>query len=95
MEGGKGEPGPHTHIYSTFASWRGEAERDGVPEEVKGGREEQLVVDGDAHEARLVEGGGDRSDGRPQGAAPAQEEQLGYGGRATQVRQRAFLMQRC
>lgn len=52
-------------------------------------------MDGDAHEARLVEGGGDRSDGRPQGAAPAQEEQLGYGGRATQVRQRAFLMQRC
>lgn len=50
-----------------------------VPDEVKCGGEKQLVVDGDAHVARLMEGGGDRSDGGPEGAAPAQEQKLSCG----------------
>lgn len=41
-------------------------------------------MDGDAHVARLVEGRGDGPDGGPQGAAPAQEEQLGCRHRHTQ-----------
>lgn len=49
---------------------------------MKRGGEKQLIVDGDAHVARLVEGGRDRSDGGPEGAAPAQEQKLGYGERA-------------
>lgn len=50
-----------------------------VPDEVKRGGEKQLVVDGDAHVARLMEGRGDRSDGGPEGAAPAQEQKLSCG----------------
>lgn len=50
-----------------------------LPEHVEHGGEEQLVVDGDAHVARLVEGWGDRPDGGPQGAPPAQEQKLSYG----------------
>ena len=48
-----------------------------LPEQVEHGGEEQLVVDGDAHVARLVEGRGHRPDGGPQGASPAQEQKLG------------------
>ena len=50
-----------------------------VPEQLEGDREQQLVVDGDAHIARLVEGRGHRLHRAAQGAAPAQEEQLGCG----------------
>lgn len=46
---------------------------------MKRGGQKQLVVDGDAHVARLVEGRGDRSDGGPERAAPAQEQKLGCG----------------
>lgn len=50
-----------------------------LPEQVEHGGEEQLVVDGDAHVARFVEGGGDGPDGGPQGAPPAQEQKLSCG----------------
>lgn len=50
-----------------------------LPEEVKHGGKKQLVVDGNAHVARLVEGWGDRPDGGPQRATPAQEEKFRYG----------------
>lgn len=49
-----------------------------LPQQVEHGGEEQLVVDGDAHVARLVEGRGHRPDGGPQGASPAQEQKLGW-----------------
>lgn len=58
-----------------------------VPDEMKGGGEKQLVVDGDAHVARLVEGRGDGSDGGPERAAPAQEQKLGCGGTTSRLRQ--------
>jgi len=48
-----------------------------LPEQMKHGGEQQLVVDGDAHVARLVEGRGNRAHGGPQGAPPAQEQELG------------------
>lgn len=47
-----------------------------LPEQVEHGRKKQLVVDGDAHVARLLEGRGDRPDGGPQGAPPAQKQKL-------------------
>lgn len=59
---------------------------------MKRGGEKQLIVDGDAHVARLVEGGRDRSDGGPEGAAPAQEQKLGYGERAVQFRSIQFYL---
>lgn len=46
---------------------------------MKCGGEKQLVVDGDAHVARLVEGRWYRSDGGPERAAPAQEQKLSCG----------------
>lgn len=46
---------------------------------MKHGGEKQLVVDGDAHVTRLMEGRGDWPDGGPQGAAPAQEQKFSYG----------------
>lgn len=98
MERGKGEPGGRqtARIYFTFPSSRAPGVTAGarsVPDEVEGGGEKQLVVDGDAHVARLVEGGGDRSDGGPEGAAPAQEQKLGYGER-TRPSSSSFIQER-
>lgn len=46
---------------------------------IEGSGEQQLVVQGDAHVARLVEGGGHRPRGVAEEAAPAQEQHLGCG----------------
>lgn len=46
---------------------------------MEGSREQQLVVQGDAHVARLVEGGGHRPRGVAEEAAPAEEQHLGCG----------------
>lgn len=48
-----------------------------VPDGVESGREEQLIVQRDAHIARLVEGGRHRARSPAQRAAPQQEQQLG------------------
>lgn len=47
-----------------------------LPEEMEHRGKKQLVVDGNAHVARLVEGWGDRPDCGPQRATPAQEEKF-------------------
>lgn len=52
-----------------------------LPEQVEHRGEEQLVVDGNAHVARLVEGWGHRPDSGPQGAAPAEEQKFSCGKR--------------
>lgn len=57
------------------------SEKSCLPEQVKHGGEKQLVVDGNAHVARLVEGRGHRPDSGPKGTAPAQEQKLSCGRR--------------
>lgn len=54
---------------------------DGLPSPgcVEGSRERQLIVQGDAHVARLAEGRGYGSGGVAEEAAPAQEQHLGCG----------------
>lgn len=47
------------------------------PYDVKYGRDEELVIDGDCHVAWLVIGGGHGADGVAQVDAPQQEEKLG------------------
>lgn len=91
MEGGKREPeGDRKCPISTQCQYKHTAEgiaqaydvrgNSGcLPEQVKHGGEKQLVVDGNAHVSRLVEGRGDRPDGGPQGATPAQEQKLSCG----------------
>lgn len=51
------------------------------PGRVEGGREQQLIVQGDGQVARLAEGGGDGPGGAAEEAAPAQEQCLGCGTR--------------
>lgn len=46
---------------------------------MEGSGEQQLVVQGDAHVAWLVEGGGDSPGGVAEEAAPAQEQHLSCG----------------
>lgn len=43
---------------------------------MKHGGEQQLIVDGNAHVAGLVEGRGHRPDSGPQRASPTQEQKL-------------------
>lgn len=90
MERGEGEPdGDRNHVLIVFCVCPMECTRTlllhrfrhvgharCLPEQVEHGGEKQLVVDGDAHVARFMEGGGDRPDSGPQGASPAQEQKL-------------------
>lgn len=51
-----------------------------LPDDVEDGRDQQLVVDGRGHVARLVESRGHGADGVAQVHPPQQEEELRWGG---------------
>lgn len=58
-----------------------------LPDDVEDGRDQQLVVDGRGHVARLVESRGHGADGVAQVHPPQQEEELRWGGGTQEVGQ--------
>lgn len=60
------------------------------PDDVKYGRDEEFVIDGNCHVAWLVKGRGDSAHGEAQVDPPEQKEKLGY--RETQCRMPSLII---